>query len=413
MPAAADSADPPRVDAGFEPAASAQLQVKRVVLVEDNPGDARLIEEMLRDAGMEHLELLHFQTLTLAIEYIRANHVDVLLLDLTLPESTGLQTVYRVLEHAADIPVVVLTGANDGDLAINAVKAGVQDYLIKGDTDSDWLLRCIRYAMERKRGEQTLNRKNEQLEESNRNLRQLAFAMTHDLQSPLASLTGAVDVLRRNLQDSAAAPSADDMNAGAAEREQWLQRVDSAATRMTDMLDSLLEYAKAGTAEMECGPRSLRTIVSDAIAELSGPALKRNITIHADFEDVSVSADAPSLYRVIANLLGNALKFSPDGSTIDVTAISDETSARLRIADHGPGVPPEKIEQLYLPFKRLDHKQPGTGLGLPIARRLAEAMGGSAWLKSDGASGTIAYVELPRAAEEESGKQKADNRKQK
>jgi signal transduction histidine kinase len=347
---------------------------------------------------MESVELTHLGSLSQAIEHLRAHRVDVLLLDLTLPESSGLQTVYRILEHAADVPVVVLTGANDGELAINAVKAGVQDYLIKGDTDSEWLLRCMRYAIERKRGEQALAKKNEQLEESNQNLRQLAFAMTHDLQTPLASLTGAVDVLRSNISGGERTDSAVVSNDASSECERWLDRVDSAAARMTDMLDNLLEYAKAGAVTVECQPVSLRDVVERVVQETSSMAAGRGIAINIQFDDVTVSADAPSLHRILANLLGNAVKFSPHGAAIDITTVPCDPAVQLRIADHGPGIPPDKIEYLYLPFKRLNHQQPGTGLGLSIARRLAEAIGGRAWLESDGRSGVAACVELQRHA---------------
>ena len=108
----------------------------RVLLVEDNLGDARLIKETLRDAGSHAFELRHADRLSAALPVLAAREADVLLLDLSLPDAHGLETVTRALAAAPEMPIVVLTGLNDETVAIQAVQAGAQDYLVKGQVEA-------------------------------------------------------------------------------------------------------------------------------------------------------------------------------------------------------------------------------------------------------------------------------------
>lgn len=128
----------------------------RVLLVEDNPGDARLIREALRDVSASPFELTHVDRLSAAFERLDEGGHDVLLLDLSLPDSKGLETVARAREHAPRIPIVVLTGLNDEMTAFLALRKGAQDYLVKDMVNGRLLLRVIRYGIERKRVEDVL-----------------------------------------------------------------------------------------------------------------------------------------------------------------------------------------------------------------------------------------------------------------
>jgi len=123
----------------------------KVLLVEDNPGDARLIEENLRDNSDQDFELTLAEDMEGASELLGNNEYDIILLDLSLPDSTGLDTVKRTFNQAPTTPIVVLTGLNDESLGLQAVREGAQDYLLKGQTESRLLVRAIQYALERER----------------------------------------------------------------------------------------------------------------------------------------------------------------------------------------------------------------------------------------------------------------------
>ena len=137
------------------------LEGIRVLLVEDNPGDARLFQELVRDTGADRVKLEHVTRLSAALDRLSNDTFDVILLDLSLPDEQGLATLTRTHAHAPNVPIVVLTGLDDEALAVKAVRAGAQDYLVKGRVDGDLLIRSMRYATERARAVEALERREE------------------------------------------------------------------------------------------------------------------------------------------------------------------------------------------------------------------------------------------------------------
>jgi PAS domain S-box-containing protein len=168
-----------------------------ILVIEDNPGDARLIQEMLSEGGDKRFEVEVVGRLAAGLEHLKRGDVDVVLvdvvlLDLGLPDSQGIYTLLRVHERVPSIPIVVLTGLSDEELALRAVQLGAQDYLIKGRVDANLLAHSIYYAVERKRMEQELWEKKEQLEAQNDELR----AVNEKLQSTEAELRASNDELQ-------------------------------------------------------------------------------------------------------------------------------------------------------------------------------------------------------------------------
>jgi len=138
-----------------------QSESIHVLLVEDNPGDARLLKEYLNEASAYSTPRTDFEwittdRLTQAVSLVDSRRFDVALLDLSLPDAHGLETFDRLQAHAPQIPIIVLSGLDDSTVAVEAVRKGAQDYLVKGDVNASLLLRSIRYAIERKRGEDNL-----------------------------------------------------------------------------------------------------------------------------------------------------------------------------------------------------------------------------------------------------------------
>src|SRR5665213_535443 len=130
--------------------------IKTVLLVEDNPGDARLLREMLNEGNSLNIDVTHLQSMTQAEKYLAEHAVDIVLLDLGLPDVQGLAAIRRAHAAAPHIPLVVLTGLDDESAASQALQEGAQDYLIKGQIETRGLLRAMRYAGERKSMEEAL-----------------------------------------------------------------------------------------------------------------------------------------------------------------------------------------------------------------------------------------------------------------
>jgi signal transduction histidine kinase/CheY-like chemotaxis protein len=138
-------------------------QKTRVLLVEDNPGDARLIQEMLKETGGDGFEIDWVSELGEGLERLGAGRVDLVLLDLGLPDSRGIETFFKAYAHSPQVPFVLMTGLDDETLALTAVRQGAQDYLVKGATDASMLLRAIRYATERKSAERAIEAERKKL----------------------------------------------------------------------------------------------------------------------------------------------------------------------------------------------------------------------------------------------------------
>ena len=136
----------------------------RVLLFEDNPGDARLFREFLREDALVQVDLDQVDRLETGLKHLAQGKPDVILVDLGLPDSQGLETLTQVYAQAQDVPIVVLTGLDEGELAVEAVRAGAQDYLVKGEISGGLLVRAIRYAIERKQAEEDTRRRLNELE---------------------------------------------------------------------------------------------------------------------------------------------------------------------------------------------------------------------------------------------------------
>ena len=139
----------------------------RVLLIEDNPGDARLIDVMFAEAGGGGFRLEHADRLASGLDRLSRGGVDLVLVDLSLPDSHGLNTFARVRAHAPQLPIIVLSGLANETVAVSAVHEGAQDYLVKGHVDGSGLVRAMRYALERKRLSDQLTRQTEELRRRN------------------------------------------------------------------------------------------------------------------------------------------------------------------------------------------------------------------------------------------------------
>ncbi|MBI4523497.1 MAG: response regulator [Deltaproteobacteria bacterium] len=158
----------------------------KILLVEDNPADARLFQEALAEVGSHNFELAHVSHVSQALQHIGENECDVILLDLSLPDGHGLEVVERMSRQAGEIPFVVLTGLNDEEMAVKAVRQGAQDYWVKGQVDGTLLARALRHAIERKRAERRIST----LRDIN-----VAITSTLELSSVLDLLLAKIDLL--------------------------------------------------------------------------------------------------------------------------------------------------------------------------------------------------------------------------
>ena len=285
-----------------------------------------------------------------------------------------------------------------GGLLVTGVVAGCVLVLI-GRT-----ARVERVVATRTRDLSVISRRQEQinleLEHRDEELLRLCYAMTHDLQTPLASLAGGVDALERRLDG----PTADQMK--------WMDRIRASTQRMVTMLDDLMVYARAGTEEILSEPVDLCERMQVVVEELQPLAEKKRVRVrcHCDSKGrCAALGDSKIITRVMMNLLDNAIKYvDADGcGTVQIMVTTAEEIVRITIQDNGSGIDPAMLDEVFQPFRRASPGTPGTGLGLPSVRRYVIAMGGRVRLESDGRTGTTAVVELPTAlAAQRAGKER-------
>jgi signal transduction histidine kinase len=368
----------------------------RILLVEDNPGDARLIRELLREASFPLL-LTHVERLSEARERVRLEGADVVLLDLSLPDAHGMETVRSMLESAPEVPIIVLTGLNDENAAVEAVQAGAQDFLVKGQVEGGVLARALRYARERK----LLELERARLLASEREARAVAEAavrgrdevlrvVAHDLGNSMSAVLVTTTLLMRTLPSD---------EAGEKSRRR-VENIRALVEQMQRLRQDLLDVAllEAGQLSLERGPVGPATLIEQTLERYAAVAEEKSITL----EDLSapelphVVADEARLIQVMANLLTNSLKFTPAGGRITVGAEPGGQEMRFFVTDTGQGIPPENLPRLFDRYWTTRQGNTiGAGLGLAIARGIVEAHGGRIWAESTPGEGSTLSFTIP------------------
>jgi signal transduction histidine kinase len=375
------------------PSAKPESPVK-VLLVEDNPGDARLTIEALKEAGTHRFAVTHVERLADAQTRLRDEPFDLVLLDLSLPDAKGLSTVRRVEGADPSIPIVVLSGFDNETLALEAVQAGAQDYLVKGESSGETIARAIRYAIERKRGEKLLFEAKENAESASKAKSEFLATMSHELRTPLNAILGFSEVIQNEIFGPIGNPR----------YQEYLDDIINSGRHLLDLINEILDLAKieAGKADIYEEELSTRDLIDACLRLVKERAMTSRVTITTRLDDGlrTLRADESMLKKIVLNLLSNAVKFTPPGGEVVVEAKPDEDGALLLIiADNGIGIAEKDQGRVFEYFVQVDgalnRKYVGTGLGLPLAKSLTELHGGTIVLKSALGAGTTVTVRFP------------------
>lgn len=498
----------------------------RVLLVEDNAADARLLVELLKEAPGPVYAVTVASSLSQAKALL--DSCDVVLLDLSLPDGHGFVTVESLLSSRPKAPVIILTGHSDDALAMQAVQAGAQDYLVKNDLAPALVARTIRYAIERVRAEESFRqlvaaqaaqaksaeaaRRAELLAEAGSVLassltfeetaprvaelmvRTLADACVIELEKAagiavtkfeakngeagaealklvqggapcttmvplvlrgqrvgtmcLAKADGvghtyddiflieevgrrialAIESARLYKEARAAVRAREEMMAvlshdlrnplnvfslsmqslqgvvaGDPRKRETLARADRAFKRMKGLLEDLLDASRIDEGTLRVNPvtADLSAALAETVEMQRPMAAEKSITLECHADPISLRFDRDRVGQVLTNLLGNALKFTPDGGTISVTCQTRGTHALVSVTDTGPGIAQEHLRHVFDRFWQSEgqERRSGIGLGLTIAKGIVEAHGGT--IKASNAPGKGACFQftlpLPRA----------------
>jgi signal transduction histidine kinase len=366
-----------------------------VLLVEDNPGDARLARELLGEVESFEFELVHVERMADAINALNGTKFDVVLLDLSLPDSQGLDGIAGLQRAAPSVPIVVLTGRNDDSVAIDVLKAGADDYLIKGQGDGHLMVRAIRYSIERARGRLLLVEAKAKAEIANRTKTEFLANMSHELRTPLNAIMGFSELLKGQMLGPVGNPSYVD----------YARDIYQSAAHLLQIINDILDLSKVEAGKIDLDERSIdvHALVSASLRLISERASEAGVGVSNE-----VAPDLPRLFaderllkQILINLLSNSVKFTRSGGTIKVQAWREPTGVlALVVIDTGIGISEENLPKVMEPFRQADaalsRKYEGTGLGLPLVKSFIELHRGVFELRSQLNVGTTALMRFPR-----------------
>jgi signal transduction histidine kinase len=327
--------------------------------------------------------------------------------DMEMPVMNGLELIKKIRESKHDAPLIIMTASDQVSVAIEAMKIGANDYLLKDEN----ILRTLPISVERVLEKHQLKLKNKQLlqdlavknmelEQSNRELREsnelknkfLGIA-AHDLRNPLSSLRGLSELFLNE--------TFGELNE---EQKKFMKLMDTATSEMLVLVDDLLDVSVIESGKLELNPEkaSINEMVKSRIKLNRLQAEKKEMSVILELADISdVKFDFHRIAQVFDNLVSNAVKYSPPGSKIRVFTSQEEKMVKVSIQDEGPGISVEEKSRLFGEFQRLSAQptagEKSTGLGLAIVKKIIDAHGGLLEVNSEVGRGSIFSFLLPKS----------------
>jgi signal transduction histidine kinase len=351
------------------------MRIIRVLVVEDNSSDSELMLHTLKKGGFE-TESEVVQTAAEVAERIRKNKYDIILADFRLPGWNGMETVRMLRQEGLDVPVVLVSGALGELKAVECIKQGAADYVLK-----DHLARLpesVRRAIQEKELRDENRRTQEELARSNRDLEQFAYVASHDLQEPLRMVATYTQLLAERYKGKL------DENA-----DKYIHYAVDGALRMQMLVKDLLAFSRVGRKQEARRDTDCSLLVGNVIANLHAVIQETGARISYQTLPVLV-ADQSELLQLFQNLIGNAIKFRRGTPEIRITAKKEKKEWLFSVEDNGIGIAPQHVEDVFEIFKRLHTREeyPGSGIGLAICKKIVEHNQGRIWVESQPGQGS-------------------------
>ena len=380
-----------------------------VLIVDDSVDQRLLLKTVLSAAG--YAELIMADSAGDAFKHLKMDEIqgvevgiDLILLDITMPEMDGIEACRQIkaVRHVRDIPIVMVTAHTEVSELESAFAAGAIDYITKPINKVELLSR-VRSALTLKQEMDSrrlayveLAEKNEELEEESLAKTQILSTVTHELKTPLSSITGYID--RMLGQRERVGP----LNK---RQERYLETVQRNGRRLKVLIDDLLDVSRIESGSLELNlveldvQAEIEEVVSSLQDQISGK--RQHLVLNISTNLPRLKADELRFSQVLTNLLSNACKYSPEGGTTTIAVEEQDGLIRIDVSDTGVGISIADQSRLFSKFFRADNSSTsevsGTGLGLFIAKSIIEAHGGQIQVRSDEGKGTTFSFTLPAA----------------
>jgi signal transduction histidine kinase len=374
----------------------------RVLYVEDSTAQREMLQGMLESHG---LVVDAFASADAAWPHFLATQHDVVLTDIVLDgKMSGLSFVNRIRRQTdarGDTPILALTAFDDKTRRMELFNLGVTDYIVKPVVEEELCvrinslitLRKLNAAQaqdrQRQRLEQLVAERTHELEAMNRELKTFSYSVSHDLRAPLRAISGFCNII-----------ATEEGHALSAEGRSMLERVMSNTTRMSELINNILDYSQTSCQPLQREQVDLAQVAGEVVATLCAEHPGVQVTIGAL---PVVEGDKTMLTQVLQNLLGNALKFSAGctAAAVEIGMRSDDGQTVFYVRDNGVGFDERYADKLFGLFQRMHTQKefPGTGIGLAIVKRLIERHGGEVWAAGEPGKGATFHFTLGKRNE--------------
>lgn len=369
----------------------------KVLMLEDIPEDAGLIERVLRKGGLSFISKV-VDTREKFENALTTFNPDIILSDHTLPQFNSTEALKLWQSKGKDVPFILVTGTVSEEFAVSILKQGADDYLLKDNLTR--LPSAIKSALQqrkaerkRKEAEITLCAQNIELVKVNEELDQFVYSVSHNLRAPLMSMLGLVNLFQVNIQ-----------NGQYEDAPAYLSKIEHSIHKLDTTIKQILLYSKNSRSISAIEKVDLRLLVNGIFEELQyfnayHQEIEKKITVR---EDAVFYSDPGRLSFIFKNLISNAIKYadaSKSTSFIHIDIAVNREEASIKVKDNGIGIDPVFLKRVFEMFFRATNKSDGAGLGLYIVKESIEKLKGHIEIESYPGTGTEISFSIPNNTE--------------
>lgn len=363
----------------------------KILILEDVEEDAALVDYALKREKIAFTRI-RVDTREQFTEALDSFHPDVILSDHSLPQFNSLEALKICQSKKLDIPFILVTGAVSEEFAVNCLKRGADDYVLKTNLSRlplaiRYALRQHRYESNRQAQEEILRQQNEQLIKINKELDSFVYSVSHDLRSPLSSILGLVNVAKLE-----GFRNPDMLNT-------YFEMIERSVLKLDDTIKEILDYSRNARGELNIEEVDLEGMIQNAFSQMQylpgyhGTLKQVNVQNHT-----VLNSDVYRFSVILLNLISNALKYGDDAKEqklIQITATITPAHCVLRVRDNGIGIHPDYIDNVFNMFYRATDRSQGAGLGLYIVKEMVEKLNGAISITSELGQGTVITITIP------------------
>jgi len=363
----------------------------KILILEDVEEDAVLVDYALRKEKFAFTRI-RVDTREQFSEALDSFHPDVILSDHSLPQFNSLEALKICQTKKLDIPFILVTGAVSEEFAVNCLKRGADDYVLKTNLSRlplaiRYALRQHRYETNRQAQEEILRQQNEQLIKINKELDSFVYSVSHDLRSPLSSILGLVNVAKlEGFKDPKMLTT-------------YFEMIERSVLKLDETIKEILDYSRNARGELNIEIVDMSRMIQNAFNQMQYlPGYHKTIKQINVHDHTTFHSDAYRISVILLNLISNALKYGDDAKEqkiIQVTATITPAHCVLQVRDNGIGIHSDYIDNVFNMFYRATDRSQGAGLGLYIVKEMVDKLSGTIYITSELGEGTTIVITVP------------------